>query len=486
MADTITFQVQDAYSVMNTLVKQATGQSDIVATDTSTFVDAGKKVLEAGYENLYNALGVLIGRTIVASRAYEGKFKIITEDSATFENRIRKISYYSRLNQASGMYNTNLNTNLGAGLSDTDGVGSQWEQNPAIPVERYFFSDFAWDKSHTQYLEQAKIAFTNEGDFIRFINGIMVEVQNDIESTLEAKNRMVVLDRLAGTYLQATDNDMPLGPECAVNLTTEFNKVHGTSYTTAEILSEHSIAFLEFFIARFKIDSDKLENRTMLYHDPMTKTIAKEDYVVLRHTPKSMQRFIYYSPMFTQLNLNLSEIFNPQMLKLPNGEGVQYWQSFTDPSAIDVTPALPDGAKSSEVKLSLVVGLLFDEEAMKVTNKFNGMYATPINARHVYTNMFWHYKYGVIQDYSENAILYYMDDTDVPPVIKSETFTGDGTEDDFVLTGSVGEIVKVTVDDVEMTATTDYTYDSSTQTVTFTTAPADESVIVVSYTEPTE
>lgn len=408
----VTFSPKDAYSVMNTLVHQATGQTDIVATDTSSFIDAGKAVLDTGMENVFNALSVLIGRTIIASRPYTGKFRLFTRSEAdAFDNRIRKISFYARDNQPSGMFNTDIYTNLAKGQSDVDGAGSMWEQNPAMPVERFFYSDFVWDKSHTQYLEQVKIAFRSETEFIDFINGVMVEVQNDIESTLEAKNRMVVLDRLAGTYLQAENGT--LGAESSVNLTAEFNAEFGTTYTTAEILQEHLTAFLEFYVARIKIDSDRLENRSVLYHDPMTKTVDGVDYVVLRHTPKARQRFIYYAPFFTKAKAQvLPEIFNPQYLGdiNANGEGIDYWQSIKDPSAIDVTPALPNGAESEEVKLDLVLGLLYDEEAMITNNKFTGMYTTPVNARHVYTNMWWHYKYGMIQDYSENAILYYMAD----------------------------------------------------------------------------
>lgn len=405
----ITFAVKDAYAVMNSLVRQATGQTSITATDTSSFIDAGTAVLEAGYENLFNALGVLIGKTIVASRPYEGKFKLISApDGDAFDARIRKISYYARENQASGMYNTNLNTNLAAGLDDDDGVGSMWEQNPAMPVERYFYSQFAWDKSHTEYPEQVKYAFQNEADFIKFINGVMVEVQNDIESTVEARNRMVVLDRMAGTYLQAQNGD--LGAETCINLTKDFNDRHGTAYTTQELLQEHTVAFLEYFVAKFKIESDRLENRTAKYHDALTKTVDGVTYSVLRHTPKSKQKFIYYSPLFTQMKMSLAEIFNPQMLDLPNGEGIQYWQAFESPSEINVTPALPEGAESEAVNLKLVVGMLFDTDAIMTRNIFNGMYTTPMNARHLYQNMFWHYNFGVMQDYTENAILFYMAD----------------------------------------------------------------------------
>lgn len=410
----VTFAPKDAYAVMNSLVAQATGKTDIVATDTSSFIDAGKAVLDTGMENVFNSLSVLIGRTIIASRPYTGKFKIIAKNEVDgFDNRIRKISFYGRDNQASGMFNTNLNTNLGAGLSDTDGTGSMWEQNPAMPVERFFYSSYTWDKSHTQYPEQVKLAFRSEDEFIRFVNGVMVEVQNDIESTLEANNRMVVIDRIAGQKLLVDNGD--LGAECAVNLTAEFNSEMDTTYTTAEILQEHLTEFLEFYVARVKIDSDRMTNRTALYHDPLTKTVDDVTYSVYRHTPKDRQRFVYYAPFFTKAKTRvMPEIFNPEYLDFKQGEAVDYWQSIKDPSAIDVTPALPDGATSSEVKLDLVIGMLFDEDAIMSNNKFTGMYTTPINARHVYTNLWWHYLYGVVQDYTENCILYYMADPETP------------------------------------------------------------------------
>ena len=468
------FAVKDAYSVMNTLVRQATGQSDIVAVDTSSFVDCGNKLLTAGTENVLNALSVLIGKTIIASRPYQGKFRLVVENSdSEFENRLRKISFYARDNQASGMYNTDVYTNLGAGLDDESGAGSQWEQNPPKVLEMNFFSQFAWDKETTVYEEQLKVAFTDERSFIDFINGCMIEVMNDIESTLEARNRMVVLNRIAGNKL-LVDSEK-LGEECAVNMTTEFNKTYGTAYSTEDILTLHRTEFLEFFIAKFKIDSDRLANRTAKYHDPVTITEGEAPnqvtYSILRHTPKSMQRFMYYSPVFTQLKMVFAEIFNPQYLDLPNGEGIEYWQSFDKPGSIDITPALPDGDTSAEVVIDLVLGILFDRDAMRTHNQFNGMYSTNLNSRHLYRNLFWHYKYGVINDMTENCILYYMADL-------YEKFTGDGVEDDFTLLGDVHEILKVTVDGEVTTA---YTYDSTSQTITFTEAPANKAVIVVTY-----
>ena len=471
------FTPTDAHAIMNELVFQATGVKTTAVVDTASFVDAGNSVLESGYENTLKSIGVLIGKTKIAVRPYTGAFKIVSESEDAFDERIRKISYYAKRNEPSGAFNTNLYTNLGMGLDEDDGAGSQWTQNPAIVVEKYFgMKSGAWDKSHTQYIDQLKMAFADETSFTDFLNGIMTEIQNDIESTLEAKNRMVVLDCIAGTYLQAGGN---LPSACAVNLTSEFNTAFGTSYTTAQILNEHAVEFLKFFLARFKIDSKKLEHRSINYHDSMEKTIGSDKYYVMRHTPKAYQKFVYYEPIFTQLDFNLANIFNPEMLKLDAGEGVDFWQSDAPgyEGSIDVIPSLPDNAVSSEIKIPLVIGLLFDTDALKTTNKFTSLLVTPVHAKKNYMNYFWHWRFQWFNDVSENRILYFMSDTAKTMI---DTFIGDGTEDDFELNQTATAITSVTVDGVEKTATTDYTF--ADNTVTFTSAPANKAVIVITYT----
>lgn len=465
------FYPQDVYPIMNSLVKQISGQDSLTVTDTTSFVSAGKSILDQGYENVMNALSVLVSRTIVAAKPYKGKFKLINKERDAFDNRARKISFYSKLTQASGMFNTQLYTNVGAGLDDTSGAGSMWEQNPSIPVEKYFFSSYTYDFEHTEYISQLQIAFTSEASFLDFLNGMRTEIMNDMEQQKEAKNRVLVLDRIAGTKLLVDKGE--LGAECAVNLTAEFNAEHGTSYTTQDLLEDHTVAFLEFFLARIKNDSDMLTNRTALFHDPMTKTISGVDYNVLRHSPKASQKLIYNSRIFNQIKLSLAEIFHPEMLELPNGEGVQYWQSVKDPYAVDIKPALPEGAPTSEVSMAIVIGMLFDTDALISNIRYDSMLATPINARHGFRNEFWHFLASSWNDYSENAIVYYMSDE------TTEYFVGDGTEDDFQLKVTPNTVVSVTVNGISQTSGTDYTV--STDTVTFTTAPAKDAIIQIIY-----
>lgn len=474
------FAIKDAYAVMNALARQATGQAALSVVDHTSFIDAGTKTLATGTENVLNSIARTIAEVVIQSRPYTGKFSLIAASENQFNTRKAKISFYAADNDASGAFNTDLNTNIADGNVENSGAGSMWEQKLPKVVERFFLSEAVWDKFYTTPLVQLQNAFNDEATFIRFMNGYMTEIQNDIESTLESRNRALVADRIAGTYAQVTANTPTLGAECLVDMADLFNEKCGTNYSREEILSNHLTEFLEIWVAKIKIDSDRLEERSAFYHNPLTIAAAGGNpaYNVLRHTPKANQRMFYFSEFFTEAHARvLPEIFNPQYLDVNNGEAVSYWQSNKagERMAIDCKPALPEGATSNEVKLDYILAVLFDTDAIQSINQFTGAFTTPVNARHLYTNTFYHYKFGAINDYTENGIVYY-----IGKGVQTEKFVGDGTEDDFVLTGDVSEIVKVIVAGEEVAAE-DYTYDSATKTVTFDSAPANGAKIEILY-----
>lgn len=415
------FQVKDAYAIMNALARQATAQADISVVDHTSFIDAGTKTLATGTENVLNAIARTIARVIVASRPYKGKFSLIAASEEQYNTRKAKISFYAADNDASGAFNTDLYTNIADGQGDGDGTGSMWEQKLPKAVEVFFLSEAAWDKFYTTPLAQLQSAFNDEATFVAFMNGYMTEVENDIESTLESRNRALVADRIAGVYAQATAVTPTLGAECAVDMIEYFNEKCNTTYTRDEILSEHLTEFLELWTAKIKIDSDRLEERTAKYHDPMTiaATSSTPAYNVLRHTPKAKQKMFYYSELFTEAKARvLPEIFNPEYLDAKNGEAVTYWQSSKDADRMKIKckPAMPNGGTAPTVELDYVIGIIFDTDAIQSINQFVGAFTTPVNARHLYTNTFHHYKFGAVNDYSENSIIYYLgeggEDTD--------------------------------------------------------------------------
>lgn len=405
------FVVKDAYAVMNALARQATAQADIAVVDHTSFIDAGTKTLATGTENVLGSIYRTIASVVMQSRKYNGKFGLINASEDQFNTRKAKISVYAADNEPSGAFNTDLYTNIADGQGDGDGAGSMWEQKLPKVLERFFLSEAAWDKHYTTPLAQLQSAFNDEATFVAFMNAVMTEIENDVESTLESRNRALVADRIAGVYAQVNAVTPTLGAECAVDLIKYFNDECGTTYTRDEILQEHLTEFMELFIAKIKIDSDRLEERSKLYHNPYTITESGVDYNILRHTPKAYQKLMLFSEFITKAKTRvMPEIFNPDYLSLENYEGVTYWQSSKPGSRmkIDCKPALPEGAESSEVELDYVVGILFDKDAIQSINQFNGAYTTPVNARHLYTNTWLHWKFGAIQDYSENSIIYYL------------------------------------------------------------------------------
>lgn len=405
----------DAYALINLMVKEATGQDAVIqAVNSSSFVSVGETLLSSGTENTLNAISVVLGRTFAAVRPYKAKLMIINAlNSGLYTSRVRKISYYSREAEASGAFNTDLYTNHAMdydnGSNSGNSLPTMWEQNQPVPLELNFAGRSVWDDSTTVYENQLQQAFRDEQSFITFIEGIMVEKGNDIESQKEAFNRATLLNYMAGIY------DMNSVTGGAIDLAAGFNTKFGTAYTRADLLTTYFKDFLEYVVATIRLLSDTLENRSKKYHWSPTKTIGGVNYTLLRHTPKAKQRLILYKPFIYDAEARvLPEIFNDEYLKLENYEGVTFWQNELNPSAISVTPAIPNvlnpasQTAGTQVDLEYVVGVLYDEDAVMVDYQLDESYSTPVEARKRYRNIWWHFSKNSINDFTENGILLYI------------------------------------------------------------------------------
>ena len=412
---------KDAYQIINLLVREATGQdATIQAVDPSTFVSVGETVLATGVENTLNALSMVLGRTFMAVRPYNAKFRSLNSiNSGLYANRLRKISFYAREAVIDGASNTDLKTNFADGYDNgtnsTASAPSMWEQNQPMPLEMNFAGSSEWQTVTTVYEKQLQVAFRGPDEFAAFVNGIMTEKGNDIESEKEAFNRMTLLNAMAGVYDLSTYMD-----GSAVNLTSEFNADHGTSYSTAQLLSTYFTEFLEWFVAYVKIVSNRMTNRSKKYHWSPTKTVSGVTYDILRHTPKDRQKLIMLNDFWIKAETMVKpQVFNENYLSFGNFEGVDFWQNEYDVSAISITPAIPDAAGTNSgaqtagtaVQLDYVLGFLFDEDALMVDYQFDSATTTPLEARKHYRNMWWTMRKNAICDFTENMILFYMEDT---------------------------------------------------------------------------
>lgn len=422
MARTLT--QRDCHALMNLLVKEATGQDNAInVIDSSTFVSAGERVLATGTENVLNALSLVLGRTFMAVRPYKAKLALINAiNTDEYTHRLRKISFYSRQAQASGDYNTQLYTNLANGFTngqniadgDPQSTKSMWEQNQPVPLEMNFAGSSTWEDSTTVYEYQLQQAFRSEAEFAEFISGIMTEKANDIESQKEAFNRMTMLNFIAGVY------DLNQSG-CVVNLTAAYNAKFGTEYTSEQLRTTYLKEFCMFLAAQIKLDSDRLTNRSVKRHWSPAKTIGEESFVLMRHTPKDRQRLMLYDPLIVDAQAFVfPELFNPKYLQMENYEGVLFWQNESVPAGIDVTPAIPDTAGNAQkagdrVQIPYFVGMLYDVDALMVDYQLERSATTPLEARKGYRNMWWSFAKNAINDFTENAIIYTMEDPVTEP-----------------------------------------------------------------------
>lgn len=417
--------VTDGYAIINAMSAEMLGSNaTIQAIDESSFASVGESLLNSGIEEVINTLSLVCSRDLIAIRPYAAKFRLINAlDSGMFSNRIRKISYYAKNAVPTGASNTDLYPeNLGMGFDNgvhqggtppvDKSVESMWLQSTPVVWQSWFGGAIEWQYPYTLYENALKAAFRSGQEWADFLNGFLVSVANDVETEKEAFSRLVVLNLIAGVA------DLTASmPNSFRNLTTEFNRKFGTSYTTAQLQTTYLSEFLAFFVATVKTDSDMLENRSTLYHWSPAKTVNGVSYVLPRQTKKADQRMMMISKFWNDAEaLVLPQIFNPQYLSLDNFEKIDYWQNINDPMAISVTPAIPDvlspGAQTTgtAVALDTVLGIIYDRDAMMVDFHLEDVTSTPVEARKHYRTIWNTINKNPLNDFTENVIVYYMAD----------------------------------------------------------------------------
>lgn len=495
------FKRKDLYALMNATMAQLTGQDYHQVIDTGTFMDAGRLAKEFKTDEIYNALGIVGARLMIANRPYNAPLWLIDSISTgEFNSTVREISYYSTWALPSGAFNTNLYTNFADGFGngtnpdahgDAQSTGDQYEQHPVHPFEQYFMDSQVWQDCLTRYVNQIKIVFNSEAEWGRFWAGIVTEKNNDIEQRKEAYNRLTLLSRMG---LSAAIGDYASnikGAFTLYDLTEAFNKEMGTNYRGSQLRTTYRKEFLEWWTSEIKIISDLMAKRSVFFHATPVLTLGDGDHVILRHTPKSEQRLIMYSPFWEKAKtMVMPEIFNDKYLKSKNFEAVDYWQTFSMDDSVKATanikikiPAwLEDlinnttGSSDTDYVFNpdYIMGCLFDRRAVMTNFQLEDARTSPLESRKNYLNTWFDFVKSNICNPTQNFVLFVMSENEQA----TEDFTGDGSAKTFTLTGNVLRVIGATVDG---TATDAYTYNAETQVVTFTTAPANNKAVKITY-----
>lgn len=392
-------------TVLTAITNQATGVNNIAPVDTSSFVSVAQTALKTGYDPLTTAISQVLSKTIFSVRPYTRKFKGLNVSNQRYGNHVRKLLTIDKPFEDDDR------------LKLVDGQSiDQYKVNKPKVLQTNFYGANQYQKSVTIYKDQLDCAFSSPDEFASFISMIMQNASDMIEQAHEETARATINNLISGIYSAEAEGSSVFakanGGKRAINLLKLYNQMNGSSLKVVDVFKTANFeSFVKFAFSTINTIADLMTDRNTLFSSQLT------DYTIIRHTPKDRMKFYLYTDLVNKINSEVySTVFNPDFLKFVDFERVNFWQSALDPSSINNKPVMlkKDGTLSSGVEvvtISNVFGVLFDEEAAGYTTVNEWSQPSPFNARGGYYNQFWHFTDRYWNDFTENAVIFYLEDS---------------------------------------------------------------------------
>lgn len=382
---------EQAAALLNGIYHQATGTTALAATNTSDFVSQANAVLQTGYDKVSGSISSVLSRTIFAIRPYSAKFTGIQVDSERWGNHVRKINYIDQDVVNDDRY----------GLTDGQSVDMYTVRKPKV-LQTNFYGGQMYEDWVTIYRDQLDTAFTGPDQFAQFIGGVMQNMTDKLEQFREGQRRETLLNFIGGKLANDTGN--------VIHLLDEYQTRTGVNLTPQTVYAPANFApFIKWLYGYIEALSGLMSNRSIKYHMNIT---GKN---IMRHTPKDRMKAFVNSQFAAAIGPEaLSSVFQLSQMGEIGWESVDFWQSINSPMAINVTPNYLDVTDGS-VKAAAaqtedqLLGIMFDEDAMGISDKSTWMNVTPFNARGGYYNQWYHVTVQTWNDLTENAVILLLD-----------------------------------------------------------------------------
>lgn len=376
-------KVTQIYELVNGAQKEVLGEESVLQEDLSNLVDIGDSITNAvGYDKYVKALVNRIGKTIFVNRVYAGRAPKVLMDAWEFGSILQKVS--GDLPEASENESWELEH------------GASYDQDIFYKptVEAKFYNKkvtFEIDMSFTDV--QLKQSFISAQEMNTFLSMLF----NEVEKSLTVKLDTLIM-RTVNTMIAEC---IHAGGTKAVNLLALYkSEVDPQSQLTASNCL-YSKDFLRFASAKIMLYSNRLEVMSRLFN------VGGK----ARFTPKDLQRIVLLDVFVTQSATYLdSDTFHNELVKLPNADLVPYFQgSGTDYAFDEVSKIDIKSASGIEVEQSGILGIIFDRDALGVSNPERRV-TTHYNAKAEFYNNFYKHDASYFIDLNENAVVFYVAD----------------------------------------------------------------------------
>lgn len=381
-------------TVLAAIHNQTTGQTAAAPVNLAEFISMAQTTLKCGYDPIMNAISQVIGRTIISVRPYNAKFRGLEMDATRWGGITRKIQFIEEAPEDAKFMQ----------LADGSTI-DPWKVSKFKPLETHFYGRDLYSKTKTIFTKQLDTAFEGPAQLGSFMTGAMTHFSNLREHWLEDLKRAIVCNFIAAKY--TADTASANGQ--VVHLITEYKAETGESVTAATVYKKENFkAFIEWFYAKLNTLARRMAARTEAYQLKIT------DKPIMRHTPADALRVYMLSDFMDKINaMGLANVYNDNYLTAADREGVDFWQSFDSPAAVQITPAYIDSdgeiAAAEAVSLANVIGVMFDRDAMGYTITHDVLGTSPYNQTGEYYNLTANMELQLMNDITEKGIIFVLD-----------------------------------------------------------------------------
>ena len=380
--------VAQIYNIINPITKEILGETVVVNEDLSNIVDIGKEIFDAtDVDNYVKSLVNHIGRVIFVNRPYSGGAPSVLMDGWEYGSILEKIS--AELPEATENESWEL----------TDGASYDPNIFDKPKVSAKFFNKRVTFEIPMSFTErQVKESFSNASQ----LNGFLSMLYNAVDKSMTIKIDSLVM-RTINNMIAETLHDFNNGGDYtgtgirAVNLLKLYNDDKGTALTAEKSIKDPD--FIRFASYIMGLYMERLSKISSLFN------IGGKD----RFTPRDLLHVILLSDFAKASDsFSMSSTFHNEFVALPKGEIVPYWQSSgTDYSFNSVSSINVKTASGDTVNASGIIGVMFDRDALGVTN-LDRRVTTNYNPKAEFFSNWYKFDAGYFNDMNENFVLFYV------------------------------------------------------------------------------
>lgn len=385
-------KVKQVYTILNEITKELTGKTDLLTEDLSNVVDIGKTILDStDVDNYVKSLVNHIGKVIFVNKIYRGSVPSVLMDSWEYGSVLEKVTC--------GIPEAKENDTWG--LQDGKSYDTNVFYKPNVTM-KLFNSKVTFEIPISFTELQVTESFSNADQLNGFYSMIENAVLNSFTIKMDSLISRTINNMIAETYNadnSASADQSEFTGVKAVNLLKLYkdNNSEASTLTVKQALTDSE--FLKFAVSVINNYKDRIGTLSTLFNVGGVE----------QFTPQDRLNVVLLSEFKNCVNSYLtSGVYNKEYVALPNNEVVAYWQgsgknfAFEDTSKIDVQTSA-----GTAVEISGIVGVMFDRDALGVTN-LNQRVTTNYNAKAEFFNNYYKFDAGYFNDLNENLVFFFV------------------------------------------------------------------------------